>query len=100
MTTPSTKAEPGSPRNTTLGPNLVDLELGKWLTIIQARAREINELSANRRALALADCLSSITQATREAEWRLLRICDEHEQSQENKDQETRPQRLLKSDYY
>ena len=99
MTTPSTKAEPGSPRNTTLGPNLVDLELGKWLTIIQARAREINELSANRRALALADCLSSITQAAREAEWRLLRICDEHEK-QEDQNQEARPQRLLKSDYY
>ena len=76
MTTPSTKAEPGSPRNTTLGPNLNDIELGKHLTTIMLWAREINELSANRKALALAECLTKIEDAARKAQWRLVELCD------------------------
>ena len=78
MTTPSITVEFGSLIKTLRGrPNLNDLELGNYLTTVINKAREINELSANRRANALMDCLADIENAARHAQWRLLRICDE-----------------------
>lgn len=58
-------------------PNLNDVELGKYLITVINKAREINELYANRRANALLDCLADIESAARSAQWRLLKIVDE-----------------------
>ena len=71
MTTTSSKAESGT------RPCLNDLELGNYLSRLINQAREINELTANRRALALAECLTKIEDAARKAQWRLMQICDE-----------------------
>lgn len=70
MTTTSSKAELGT------RPDLNDLELGSCLTIVLYQARQINELSANRKALALAECLTKIEDAARKAQWRLLELCE------------------------
>ena len=58
-------------------PNLNDLELSESLGKILNHAREINELTANRRANALLDCLAYIEEAARKGQWRLLRLCDD-----------------------
>ena len=50
MTTQSTKASPGVSR---LGPNLNDLELGNCLAVLLYQARQVNELTANRKGPAL-----------------------------------------------
>jgi hypothetical protein len=58
------------------GSGLNDIELGNQLTRIILNSRQINELSANRRANALMDCLAEIEDASRKAGWRLLEICE------------------------
>lgn len=73
-TTPSTKAEFGLLKGR---PNLNDTELGNYLTKLVNQANEINALTANRRANALMDCLANIESHARQAQWQLLRICDE-----------------------
>lgn len=74
MTTTSSKVEPGLLKSR---PNLNDIELGNELTRIVLWAGQINELSANRKANALLDCLAEIESHARKAQWRLLRLCDE-----------------------
>ena len=69
-TTQSTEAESGT------RPSLNDLELGNCLSVITYQARQINELTANRKALSLAECLTKIEDAARRAQWRLLELCD------------------------
>jgi len=54
-----------------------DLELGNLLGVVVYQARQINELTANRKALSLAECLTKIEDAARKAQWRLLKLCDE-----------------------
>lgn len=70
MTTTSSKAEPGT------RPNLNDLSLGQYLNTILYQARQVNEITANRKALALAECLTKIEDAARKAQWRLIELCD------------------------
>jgi hypothetical protein len=60
-------------------PNLNDLELGNYLSVLLLQARQVTELTANRRALSLAECLTKIESAAREAQWRLLKIMDDAE---------------------
>jgi len=74
ITTQSTKAPPGVSR---LGPNLNDLELGNCLAVLLYQARQVNELTANRKALSLAECLTKIEDAARKAQWRLIKLCEE-----------------------
>ena len=74
MTTQSTEALPGVSR---LGPNLNDLELGNCLSVVLHQARQVNELTANRKALSLAECLTKIEDAARKAQWRLIKLCEE-----------------------
>jgi hypothetical protein len=69
MTTTSTKAE--------LGPSLNDVDLCKYTLTITLEARKLAEHSANRRALALAESLTKIEDAARQAQWRLLKLADE-----------------------
>ena len=71
MTTQSTEAKSGT------RPSLNDLELGNCLSVITYQARQINELTANRKALSLAECLTKIEDAARRAHWRLVKLCDQ-----------------------
>jgi hypothetical protein len=63
-------------------PNLNDLELGNYLSVLLLQARQVTELTANRRALALAECLTKIEEAARKAQWRLLEITDDDSPSE------------------
>ena len=56
---------------------LNDAELNHHLLVVAQEARRIDALMADGKALALASCLSKIAEATREAEWRLMRMADE-----------------------
>jgi len=71
MTTQSTEAKSGT------RPSLNDLELGNCLSVITYQARQINELTANRKALSLAECLTKIEDAARKAQWRLIALCNQ-----------------------
>ena len=71
MTTQSTEVQSGT------RPSMNDLELGNLLGVVVYQARQINELTANRKALSLAECLTKIEDAARKAQWRLLKLCDE-----------------------
>ena len=56
---------------------LNDLRLANDLSTVHNEARRINELTAQGKALALAECLTKIEAAARDAQWRLLRMADE-----------------------
>jgi hypothetical protein len=56
---------------------LNDLRLANELSTVHNEARRINELTAQGKALALAECLTRIEAAARDAQWRLLRMADE-----------------------
>jgi hypothetical protein len=56
---------------------LNDLRLANDLSTVHNEARRINELTAQGKALALAECLTRIEAAARDAQWRLLRMADE-----------------------
>lgn len=58
-------------------PNLNDLELGNYISVLLSQARQVTELTANRKALSLAECLTKIEEAARKAQWRLLKLSDE-----------------------
>ena len=56
---------------------LNDLRLAENLTQVHLEARRINELTAQGKGLALAECLTRIEAAARDAQWTLLRMADE-----------------------
>jgi hypothetical protein len=56
---------------------LVDRALSEQLVVLTNEARRINDLSAQGKALALAECLTKIEAAARDAQWRLLKMADE-----------------------
>jgi hypothetical protein len=56
---------------------LNDLRLANELSKVHQEARRINELTAQGKALALAECLTRIEAAARDAQWRLLKMADE-----------------------
>jgi len=51
--------------------------LGNCLAVLLYQARQVNELTANRKALSLAECLTKIEDAARKAHWRLIKLCEE-----------------------
>jgi hypothetical protein len=56
---------------------LNDLRLANNLSQVHHEARRINELTAQGKAIALAECLTRIEAAARDAQWRLLKMADE-----------------------
>jgi hypothetical protein len=56
---------------------LVDRALSEQLVVVINESRRVNELTAQGKALALAECLTRIEAAARDAQWRLLKMADE-----------------------